>query len=196
MDEAQDTSPTQWEIINAITDDFYSGENASKKKRTIFVVGDEKQSIYSFQGAEPEEFDRQQRILQKRTEHASLDQSFKNARLNLSFRSTLDVLHAVDRVFENEVYAKGLTQSGESPTHDAIRRNDPGEVQIWPLFRKADADITESWLDPIDREGDNDPALQLAEQITKEIGNMVGSKLPGMTAPLVFGDILVLVRRP
>ena len=91
MDEAQDTSPTQWEIINAITDDFYSGENASKKNRTIFVVGDEKQSIYSFQGAEPEEFDRQQRILQRRTEHASLNQNFKNARLNLSFRSTLDV---------------------------------------------------------------------------------------------------------
>ncbi len=195
VDEAQDTSPTQWEIINAITDDFYSGENASKKNRTIFVVGDEKQSIYSFQGAEPEEFDRQQRILQRRTEHASLNQNFKNARLNLSFRSTLDVLHAVDRVFENEIYAEGLTQSGESPTHDAIRRNDPGEVQIWPLYRKADVDVTESWLDPIDREGDSDPALQLAQQITEEIGNMVGSKLPGMSAPLEFGDILVLVRR-
>ena len=53
VDEAQDTSPKQWEIINAVTEDFHSGDTAASVNRTVFVVGDEKQSIFSFQGAEP-----------------------------------------------------------------------------------------------------------------------------------------------
>jgi ATP-dependent helicase/nuclease subunit A len=56
VDEAQDTSPRQWQIVKSLTDDFFSGETARDRNRTIFAVGDEKQSIYSFQGARPERF--------------------------------------------------------------------------------------------------------------------------------------------
>ena len=134
VDEAQDTSPAQWRIINAITEDFYSGQGVSKTKRTVFVVGDEKQSIYSFQGADPREFARQQKNLEQRSKHVGQD--LKNAKLALSFRSTEDVLHAVDRVFEHADNRVGLTQDGIAPVHDAVRTNDPGEVQVWPLHAR------------------------------------------------------------
>ncbi len=53
VDEAQDTNPAQWSIIEALAAEFFAGSGASDKLRTLFAVGDEKQSIYSFQGAEP-----------------------------------------------------------------------------------------------------------------------------------------------
>lgn len=193
VDEAQDTSPKQWQIINAITEDFHTGETASTTKRTVFVVGDEKQSIFSFQGAEPSEFDLQEKQLKKRVVQADAD--YHPGRLELSFRSTQDVLHAVDAVFSIEENARGLTQSDIKPVHDAIRSTHPGEVQIWPLFKQEKAIETESWLDPIDKESTNEPAVQLAEKIAETIKDWVGKPLPGMEEPLKFGDILVLVRK-
>lgn len=193
VDEAQDTSPKQWEIINAITEDFYSGETAADLNRTVFVVGDEKQSIFSFQGAEPSEFDRQEKRLKKRVEQA--DKIFHAGRLELSFRSTQDVLHAVDAVFSHPENLIGLTQSGERPVHDAVRETHPGEVQVWPLFAQESTDQVTSWLDPIDKKPADDPAVLLAEKISNSINEMVGQTLPGMENPLKFGDILVLVRK-
>jgi len=190
VDEAQDTSPKQWEIINAITDDFYSGETASNSKRTIFVVGDEKQSIYSFQGAEPSEFDRQRKNLKKRAGN-----QFNAGSLDLSFRSTQDVLRAVDEVFNVPENLKGLTQSGEKPIHDAVRQQDPGEVQIWPLYVKQTNETTKSWSDPIDKLTAEDPAVLLAKHISQSIEKCVGTTLPGMERPLKFADIMVLVRK-
>ncbi len=193
VDEAQDTSPAQWEIINAVTEDFYAGEGSSRKERTVFVVGDEKQSIYSFQGADPKEFDQQKRSLDKHV--SAIGKKLKKARLDLSFRSTKDVLHAVDLVFENEANAKGLTQTGERPVHDAVRANDPGEVQVWPIFAKETTKKHDSWLAPVDREGEGDPAVLLAERIANTISEWVGKPLPGTGEPLKFGDILILVRK-
>jgi len=193
VDEAQDTSPAQWEIINAVTEDFFTGDSARNKSRTVFVVGDEKQSIYSFQGADPKEFDHQKRMLDKQV--SVIGKSLKKARLDLSFRSTKDVLHAVDLVFENRENAIGLTQDGVAPPHDAIRANDPGEVQIWPVFAKQKTEKRDSWLSPIDRETANDPAVLLAKRIALSIKEWVGKPLPGTGEPLRFGDILVLVRK-
>ncbi len=193
VDEAQDTSPRQWEIINAITADFHAGETAAKTERTIFVVGDEKQSIYSFQGAEPEEFARQERSLKQAVEAA--DKPYHPGNLSLSFRSTPDVLHAVDAVFASEENRAGLMQSGDPPVHDAIRSNDPGEVQVWPLYIKQNNAEAEDWLTPVDVDGRSDPAVQLAERITTSIGEWIGKPLPGSSEPLKFKDILVLVRK-
>ena len=62
LDEAQDTNPKQWEIIDAILEDFFSGQTkANKTLRTLFVVGDYKQSIYSFQGSDVSVFQKKQR---------------------------------------------------------------------------------------------------------------------------------------
>jgi len=71
VDEAQDTSPSQWDVIEKLTDEFYSGQGARPDTpRTLFVVGDKKQSIYSFQGADPEEFDRKADVFQEKVEAA------------------------------------------------------------------------------------------------------------------------------
>ena len=193
VDEAQDTSPKQWEIINAVTEDFHSGDTAASVNRTVFVVGDEKQSIFSFQGAEPSEFDRQKKRLKNRVEASG--KKFHAGQLELSFRSTQDVLHAVDKVFSHSENLNGLTQSGERPIHDAIRSNHPGEVQVWPVFAQEKIAETESWLDPVDKKTTDDPAVLLATKIADTIGDWVGEKLPGMEEPLKFGDILVLVRK-
>ncbi|MEM9276951.1 MAG: double-strand break repair helicase AddA [Pseudomonadota bacterium] len=193
VDEAQDTSLKQWEIINAITADFHTGETAAARNRTVFVVGDEKQSIYSFQGARPAEFAHQQKGLEKTV--TSVQKEFHPGKLALSFRSTSDVLHAVDLVFEKEQNRRGLMQSGEAPAHDAVRTNDAGEVQIWPLFVKEKTQDQESWLDPVDRTAQSDPAIQLAERIAASISDWVGRPLPGSDQPLRYEDILVLVRK-
>ena len=193
VDEAQDTSPRQWEVINAITADFHSGESAAVRSRTIFVVGDEKQSIYSFQGARPAEFAIQQAGLGKSVKSARKE--FHAGRLSLSFRSTPDILHAVDLVFASEKNRRGLMQSGEQPAHDAVRSNDPGEVQVWPLFEKERSEEAQNWFDPVDRTGESDPAVRLADRIANSIAEWVGKPLPGSGEVLRYQDILVLVRK-
>ena len=193
VDEAQDTSPAQWEVINAVIDDFHAGENAARVNRTVFVVGDDKQSIFSFQGAEPSEFDIQRRALKKRVE--ATDQKFHPGALNLSFRSTPDVLAAVDKVFEHPEFGQGLTQTGTPPPHDAVRNAEPGEVLLWDMHVAEPQPKTESWFDPVDRIAKSDPAQELAERITHTIGEWIGKPLLGTGKPPTYGDILVLVRK-
>lgn len=98
VDEAQDTSPRQWEVIRALAEEFFAGDGAREKTRTIFAVGDEKQSIYSFQGAVPAYFAEMRKFFARRAKEAQ--RNFEGIELNLSFRSTPDVLGAVDKVFD------------------------------------------------------------------------------------------------
>ena len=94
IDEAQDTSPKQWDIFAHIICDFTSGKGARDDVvRTIFAVGDEKQSIFSFQGAAPREFDARRRLLQKRFLNAGL--KFDPVSFTYSFRSGPAILQAV-----------------------------------------------------------------------------------------------------
>ena len=195
IDEAQDTSPRQWEIINAIIEDFHSGRGASEATRTVFAVGDEKQSIYSFQGADPAGFSRQRRSVSERAQSAG--QIFESVPLNLSFRSTPDVLAAVDAVFAIEENARGLSASGEASIHSAIREKDAGEVRIWPLFASEKPAKQTDWLAPIDAPVAHDPAIRLANRIAATIEEWIGNGeiLPGRDRPLRYGDILILVRK-
>ena len=87
LDEAQDTSPPQWQIINALSAPFEQDnpDRQSQNPRTLFAVGDEKQSIYSFQGAEPERF------LDEIQKHSAGDAS-KEIRMKMSFRSAPEIL--------------------------------------------------------------------------------------------------------
>ncbi|MEH0071081.1 UvrD-helicase domain-containing protein [Pannonibacter sp. Pt2-lr] len=100
--------PRQWQVIRSLAEEFFSGEGARRGPRTIFAVGDEKQSIYSFQGAVPAYFDEMRRYFDKRA--AQADQPFHPVELQLSFRSTPDVLGAVDRVFLPVEAHAGLSQ--------------------------------------------------------------------------------------
>ncbi len=94
LDEVQDTAPEQWRIAHALTEEFFAGEAARDAKRTVFAVGDRKQSIYSFQGADVDAFDQSRRLLRDRV--AASGQRWQDAQLDVSFRSTRPVLELVD----------------------------------------------------------------------------------------------------
>ena len=143
LDEAQDTSPAQWRILKALTDDIFAGAGAVRDDpRTLFVVGDQKQSIYSFQGADPEHFLREkqdfrdQRAAAPRSAYALPD-------LAMSFRSAPEVLAYVDDVFDTDVFAarralhaRCRRDAADLLRHTPFRRNEAGSVELWPLEPK------------------------------------------------------------
>ena len=127
MDEAQDTSPAQWDVIKLLAQEFTSGQGArADVHRTIFVVGDKKQSIFSFHGADPEGFDRMRD--QFEAQLFEIKQPFQSTTLNYSFRSSPTILDLVDQVFSNR---KGL---GSQSDHLAYKSELPGRVDIWPVL--------------------------------------------------------------
>ena len=128
VDEAQDTSPVQWKVITALADEFFSGFGAREEPRTLFAVGDEKQSIYSFQGAEPKMFAAQGDALGERAEQAGA--SWRRVPLTLSFRSVEPLLAAVDAVFADPERTPGL--GAAAVRHVADRAGHAGLVEIWP----------------------------------------------------------------
>src|SRR5208283_5030416 len=122
VDEAQDTSAEQWRILSALTAEFFAGAGARSVRRTVFAVGDEKQSIFSFQGAAPEKFAEMRRAFEKR--HRAAERSFAEVPLTFSFRSSQAILDAVDKTFKSDRAWRGVAAAGEPPpTHQAIRRN-------------------------------------------------------------------------
>lgn len=193
VDEAQDTSPEQWEVIRAITDDFFDGDSILPSgHRTIFAVGDEKQSIYSFQGANPQEFAQQGHIFKNK---AGI--SFQNQPLIYSFRSSATILRFIDTVFQDKA-SKGLTFSEQTIQHVAAR-NLSGYVDIWPLLEadKEDQVIPPFW-EPKALAPTTKPRIRLARTLAAEIERMLTD--PTVTFPdepdkrVQAGDILVLVR--
>lgn len=186
VDEAQDTSPRQWDVVTALAAEFFTGEGAHERVRTLFAVGDEKQSIYSFQGAVPAYFDAMRRTFAQRAGEA--EREFHSVNLQLSFRSTPDVLGAVDRVFEDAAAHRGLSQDVRAPVHEAIRR-DAGIVDLWPLEAEAEVDEPDDWRAPIDHVGSGSPMLKVARRIAQEIAQWMRD---GTADP---GDIMILVRK-
>ncbi|MBD8891765.1 double-strand break repair helicase AddA [Roseibium litorale] len=186
VDEAQDTSPRQWQVVRALAEEFFTGEGARGQVRTIFAVGDEKQSIYSFQGAVPAYFDEMRRAFAKRSEES--ERLFHSVDLQLSFRSTPDVLGAVDKVFALQDAHKGLSQELKAPVHEAIRK-DPGVVEIWPLEQVSEVQEPEDWTEPLDRVGSGSPMLKVARRIAETIA---GWMRDGTADP---GEVMVLVRK-
>jgi ATP-dependent helicase/nuclease subunit A len=186
VDEAQDTSPRQWEVVNALAAEFFVGDSGREKVRTLFAVGDEKQSIYSFQGAVPAYFDQMRRAFSKQAQSA--EQEFHSVNLQLSFRSTPDVLGAVDEVFKDASAYQGLSQEGVAPVHEAIRL-DPGIVDLWPLETEAEMSEPDDWRLPVDHVGSGSPMLKVAKRIASTIK---GWMRDGTAEP---GDVMILVRK-
>ncbi len=194
VDEAQDTSPKQWQVIKALALEFFTGESArSEISRTMFAVGDEKQSIYSFQGADPfefgeskEEFKNQIKAAEKHLEEVTLD---------YSFRSAADVLSGVDQVFSRGEARKGLTQSKDPVSHLAIKDTLPGFVQLWESIGQEATDEPEDWRQSIDHTTAAEVRLAqaIAKKIERWIADTAASPLSGK--PLVPGEIMVLVRK-
>lgn len=196
VDEAQDTSPAQWEIIRSLTDEFFAGEGRhSGGPRTLFVVGDRKQSIYSFQGADPDVFEIVHEDFRQRATDA--DQHLRDVKLTVSFRSAPEILHAVDTVFQpGSLARKGLDGAADSDwTHESNRRTAQGVVEIWPLVEPLDEDPDDPWQTPVDREPAHAPRQRLALDLARTIKSWIGSRrIVSLDRTVRPEDILILVR--
>ncbi|MFP3544968.1 double-strand break repair helicase AddA [Rhizobium sp. SIMBA_035] len=196
VDEAQDTSPIQWSVIQSLAEDFFSGESARPVIRTLFAVGDEKQSIYSFQGARPERFSEESKRTQRKVQASG--QQFTPVRLPLSFRSTSDVLAAVDHVFTPPENARGLSAEGEPVIHRSSRIGHPGAVDLWAMVAPEVAVKEEDWTAPFDATPESAPPAILARRMAHTIEALVGRETiveKGKERLIEAGDILVLVRK-
>ncbi|WP_417729107.1 double-strand break repair helicase AddA [Roseovarius sp.] len=197
VDEAQDTSPVQWQVIERLAQEFTSGEGArADVARTIFVVGDKKQSIYSFQGADPREFDRMQREFSARL--GTTNSPLQSHVLAYSFRSSRAILTTVDCCFDQSEASGFTPEEG----HKAFLETLPGRVDLWPLVAKPEEEDPPAWHMPIDIRAPNDPAIILARQVAGAIRQMVETRqaIPDAKSPNGFravqpGDFLILVRR-
>jgi ATP-dependent helicase/nuclease subunit A len=195
VDEGQDTSPAQWRLVEPLQTEFFSGAGASQRARTVFAVGDFKQSIYSFQGADPAHFLRESQALEKRARDAG--QSYAAPTLSMSFRSTADVLRAVDCTFETLEVATGA-ESGEVIAHAAHRNDQAGRVELWPLAEAPDVVERRPWDAPqdIDTGGTSVSVFcaRLAAQVKRWIDDGEAVWEEGRRRPMRAGDVIALVR--
>lgn len=199
IDEAQDTSPDQWAVVQSLTEEFFAGEGrhetSSETVRTVFAVGDRKQSIYSFQGADPDGFDRMRVFFTERTKAANLE--WVDVDLGVSFRSTTAVLRAVDAVFAQDSARDGVRLPEDTLTHLAARQGHAGLVELWPPVDPDVADDPTPWKPPIERLKGESAQTRLARIMAQRIAAMINNKeeLPSQGRPIHAGDVLVLVRR-
>lgn len=208
VDESQDTGPKPWKIIEALASEFFAGEGASENVRTVFAVGDEKQSIYSFQGAAPEMFSRMGWRFATMAQQA--ESTWRRVPLNVSFRTVPSVLEAVDGVFLNGAPVPGIRTAtdgggedahpGESDvdaaSHIAARVGRAGLVEVWPVLGAEEADAPDVWS-----AGESEHVVSGAEQLAENIADKIarwlaeGEKLVSEDRPIRAGDILILVRK-
>ncbi len=194
VDEAQDTSPDQWSVIRTIAEEFHAGQGARNTGRTLFVVGDEKQSIYSFQGAAPGEFDRMRRHFDDR--FLAAETPMRQEALAASFRSAPAILTAVDAAFEGEA-ATGLSAGGDPVRHLAFHQTRAGRVDLWPLVEPDDyTPDPEPWA-PVDLPAPRETRVRLAGLIADHVADLLatGATLPGGGRSLTPGDIIILLQR-
>lgn len=187
IDEAQDTSPDQWAIIRSLTQEFFSEEN---EKRTVFVVGDRKQSIYSFQGADPREFENMRQYFMAKSS------AFDEVNLDISFRSTAAILDTVNAIFADKIAKEGVLPENLEMQHIPFRYGEGGKVELWPLLEPEADENPDVWLPPVERKTANTTSSRLAKMIAYKIKNLVGKEiLSSQGRPLRYSDFLILVQR-
>ncbi len=194
LDEVQDTSIGQWEIAGALTAEFFAGEAARDGTRTVFAVGDRKQSIYSFQGADPAGFDLWRgRMRERVTDGGGV---FRDTELDVSFRSTAAVLSLVDAVFADPLASVGVVAPGETLHHEAHRTGQAGRVELWPLVPVPPVEALEPWAVAERNHGLVTAPQRLADALAHWIAAQIGTAtLPSRGRMVQAGDVLVLVRR-
>jgi len=206
LDEAQDTSPLQWDIVNALSEEFFAGAGAGtgagSDPRTLFVVGDEKQSIYAFQGADPDGF------LAGRQDFTLKPGETRTPDMAMSFRSTTEVLGFVDEVFNTAVFdghpfAMHPPPEADLIRHTARRAGQPGRVELWPIAPLPDPDAADPWDAPVDSLPATSPKAALARQLAESVRDMIargetvweeGEGGAWSRRAMTAGDVMILVR--
>ncbi len=192
VDEAQDTSPAQWAIIEALLKEITSGAGARETARSFFAVGDMNQSIYYFQGADAELFEEKEADLGKTLAAAGAYQNFD---LAMSFRSAAPVLDFVDALFAIDGAADGLGQRGV-PAHGLKREGEAGLVELWPLTPMPQQPDESPWDAPVDEPVGNHPVQALSAKIAHTIDDWLARNdvLQSQGRPIRPGDIMILVQ--
>ena len=196
VDEAQDTSLAQWQIVSALTSEFFSGTGSREiPDRTLFVVGDRKQSIFSFQGANPAAFEASREIFGAQI--TNVGQPFSTVDLTISYRSTEEVLTAVDVVFAEGTRARvGL--DGIHPQnlhHESNRGGEHGLFELWPLMESDEKAEREPWQAPVDQYPPRSGLRKLAQILAETIKSWIGKRqIMALNRAVEAGDILILFR--
>ena len=196
IDEAQDTSPEQWAIVKLLTEEFFAGSGARPGvlTSTVFAVGDEKQSIFSFQGADPREFDLNRKYFLALARGA--EQHLVEAPLVQSRRSAPEILAFVDVVFEGQEARAGLTSSGAAIAHEAFRAKAKGRVELWPTLKPSEEPERDPWQE-VDAVPEASPIVRLAVRVADTIAQWIARRvrLPDHDKPIRPGDIMILLPR-
>jgi ATP-dependent helicase/nuclease subunit A len=190
VDEAQDTNTSQWNIVRALAGEYFAGEGAAHRHRTIFTVGDYKQAIFGFQGTDPASFDVARAWFAR--EAAASEQDFLDLSMDKSFRSSPPILEAVDRVVADlGPEAFGLPRRPNP--HESNHAGRGGSVTLWlPFTDESGADEDEGeegWIGDAVRRY----AARLARQVREWLDRPFHLESRGR--PLRPEDILILVRR-
>ncbi len=189
LDEVQDTSASQWKIAGKLTEEFFAGSAANPNPRTVFAVGDAKQSIYAFQGADPAGFHHWREVFRERVTQAG--GTFREPELNVSFRSAAAILRCVDAVFAAGEARDGVVAEGATLHHRSAHPELRGRVELWPLAcpdEAQPASASSPW-DTIASTGGRTGDERLAAALA---GHLAGLVAAGEVAPR---DVLILVRR-
>jgi len=210
VDEAQDTNGDQWRVVEALSAEFFAGESArSDILRSVFAVGDDKQSIMGFQGADPAQFlAARDRIFARA---ADADMQAVSVPLNRSFRSGAAVLALVDAVFADGQDARtGLSLDADTIRHDYSRRGAGGSVTLWPMLvpkesagdgsaaeTQAETQPDTGWQLPTSSSNSVDTGREAAQMIADHIAGRIAANeiLPTQGRVIEARDILILVRR-
>ncbi len=195
VDEAQDTSHDQWAIIKALANEFFAGEGLRQTNRTLFAVGDKKQSIFSFQGAVPEEFEKMRLFFKEKVETA--EKKWNDVPMYISFRSVPAVIDAVNFVLQTQPARNGVADGDENVTHISWRKGQAGLVELWPTEKTLENDTEKTFTKPVERVYSQTSSARLAVKIAQKIADMIssGEMLESEGRPIRAGDILILVRR-
>ncbi|MFN6955927.1 MAG: UvrD-helicase domain-containing protein, partial [Acetobacteraceae bacterium] len=202
LDESQDSNAEQWEIVSALTGEFFAGQGAERDAgeaageplpRTVFAVGDPKQSIYRFQGADPGGFLRERARFDRVVRGAGRE--FREVSLDVSFRSTPPVLALVDAVFADPAVAQGVVPPGEALRHIPFREDQAGRVELWPPVGPEPPVPPPEWEPPETPVAESSPPARLAAAIAARVAAMIGREaLPARGRTVRAGDVLILLR--
>lgn len=196
IDEAQDTNPEQWDVVRILAEEFFAGAGQhDQKPRTIFAVGDAKQSIYSFQRADPEKFTQMRAYFRERARE--IEAEWREVPMNISFRSTDAVLGTVDRVFAGMIAKQGVGDEGDDVSHSPFRVGQAGRIELWPTVEPQERAAEDPWTPPTRIVRLEDPEIRLARVIAGRIRHAIdtGEELTSRGRPVRAGDFMILVRR-
>ena len=180
IDEAQDTSPAQWTLLRRLVDGFFDRDGAALRlsgqpelpERTIFAVGDFKQSIYSFQGADPLVMNQNRSDLSRRANDVKAD--FRDVPLSVSFRSASPILDLVNATIPM------LDGIDDFSTHEVARNGAGGFVELWPVVKGDENNIVE---------------VVAANRLARKEKNWIGSRHLPSGKLVGAGDVLILLRK-